>query len=53
MLASLDMPASESGAIPPARAIERSWAFGLQLHSVGEACEHIRPLQQSDSPARF
>ena len=48
MLASLDIPASESGTIPPARAMERSWAFGLQLHVVGEGCEHNRPLQQSD-----
>jgi hypothetical protein len=53
MLASLDMPASESGTIPPARAMERSWAFGLQRRSVGEGCEHNRPLQQSGSRARF
>ncbi|MET3971448.1 hypothetical protein ABID62_007547 [Bradyrhizobium sp. S3.9.1] len=39
MLPSLGMPASESGTIPPARAMERSWAFGLPPHIVGEGCE--------------
>jgi hypothetical protein len=53
MLASLGMPASESGMIPPARAMERSWAFGLSLHIDGEGCEHNRPLQQSGFRARF
>ncbi|MGY3117406.1 hypothetical protein ACVWXQ_001341 [Bradyrhizobium sp. S3.14.4] len=53
MLPSLGMPASESGTIPPARAMERSWAFGLPLHIVGEGCERNRPLQQSGCRARF
>lgn len=41
-LASLDMPTSESGTIPLARAMERSWAFVLQRHSVGEGRERNR-----------
>lgn len=38
-------------AIAPSRAMERSWASGC--NSVGEGCEHNRPLQQSGCRARF
>lgn len=53
MLASVDVPAAESGTIPPARAMERSSACGLQRHSIGAGCEHDRRQQRSGCRARF
>ncbi len=52
MLASLHVPAAES-TIPPARAMERSLACGLQRHSIGAGCEHDRSRQRSGCRARF
>ena len=53
MLASLRMPASESGTIAPARAMERSWAFGLPSQAPICSKSRTKPFDRRYKPGRF